>query len=94
MAVLLICLHQLHFGFRCASQPPGTGVVSTVLNLVLTSLSRRRFSCLQAIELRARLSLYWSKFQFLLAISAKNGECGLKVVARDIGLGHSFIPGL
>ena len=41
VVVLLIPFPQLHFGFPHASQPLGTRVLLTVLNLVLTSLSRR-----------------------------------------------------
>ena len=41
VVVLLIPFPQLHFGFPHASQPLGTRLLLTVLNLVLTSLSRR-----------------------------------------------------
>ena len=89
MVVLLIPLHQLHFGFPHASQPLGTGVLLTVLNLVLTSLSRRLIGPMLAtkgglLNMLASLSLDWRKFQFLLAISAIKVVCGLNVVTRGI----------
>ena len=89
MVVLLIPLHQLHFGFLHESQPLSTRVLLTVLNLVLTSLSRRLIGPMLAtkgglLNMLASLSLDWRKFQFLLAISAIKVVCGLNVVIRGI----------